>query len=305
MNDLTKLLKHIRIDLSAVERCAEEWKDLELARPDWRVPALPDFSDRVAEFQFLTVVNSLNFCFIAVDHRPRWRRLDGEYGAFGFFRSLGQAWSRWTDEDSRLIPDKLAAVTEEELALVFSGDPACGPMPLLPERVVILREFARGCAEFPWDKTNWTRREMLAELNRCFPSYRDELVVDDTTIEVAKRGQLLLSMLSGRGLIELADPENVDLFADYRVPQVLRELGILVYPEELLALLHSGALLEEGHPFEREIRLVTLAAGPLLKQALADRGRIVDCLALDFHLWILTRSPRQMLPFHRTYSTKY
>lgn len=48
------------------------------------------------------------------------------------------------------------------------------------------------------------------------------------------------------------------MFADYRVPQILQAKGVMVYDQDLKALIESGAQLPSGGAAESEIRAVTV-----------------------------------------------
>ncbi len=50
------------------------------------------------------------------------------------------------------------------------------------------------------------------------------------------------------------------MFADYRVPQILRELNILNYSDQLAQLIDSEVKLEYSSEFEVEIRALTIVA---------------------------------------------
>lgn len=50
------------------------------------------------------------------------------------------------------------------------------------------------------------------------------------------------------------------MFADYRVPQILRELNILKYSDHLCKLIDSETELEYSSEYEVEIRAVTIVA---------------------------------------------
>ncbi len=50
------------------------------------------------------------------------------------------------------------------------------------------------------------------------------------------------------------------MFADYRVPQILRELNILNYSDNLAQLVDTETELEYSSEFEVEIRALTIVA---------------------------------------------
>lgn len=63
------------------------------------------------------------------------------------------------------------------------------------------------------------------------------------------------------------------MFADYRVPAVLRQVGVLRYSDRLAARVAAGELVEPGGREEAEIRGCTIHAVELLRAAVARRVR--------------------------------
>jgi len=77
-------------------------------------------------------------------------------------------------------------------------------------------------------------------------------------------------------------------FADYRLPQLLRAEGALVYAPALAAAVDAGARLPAGGAEEVEIRAATVTAVDALLGALRERG-VTELTAaeLDWRLWQL------------------
>jgi hypothetical protein len=106
----------VRIDDGA-RPPADRYARDELRLPDWRAPELPTFGDRVADFQFLLLVNAINFCFVESDDRPRWvNAKTGAEGAFGMFAALAGLYPSLLGEGGTLSSAKLISLTPERLA---------------------------------------------------------------------------------------------------------------------------------------------------------------------------------------------
>lgn len=299
-------LARVRIDEAALDRLADRYAREELPLPDWRAPELPSFGNRVADFQFLLLVNAINFCFLETDERPRYADAEtGVEGAFGMFAALARLYPSLLGSDGTLAPDKLLNLSFRRFGAALAPAPGRGPMPLLEERLGLLAEVASGADLFPFERDAFTRREFLDLLTDRFPGYDDRFTYRGVEVEAAKRAQLLLAMLHGRGIVACLDPETVDLFADYRVPQTLREAGAILYPDDLIDRLARREFLREGEEDEREIRVATLACGRMLRDRLRMRGRPAGCMEIDFKLWCEARTLSDPLPFHRTLSQKY
>jgi hypothetical protein len=303
--ELESLLGEVSISREGIKKLSEVIKEEDIKMPDWNIPQLPDFGNRILNFQFLTFINSMNFCFIESDERERWRnKKTGEYGAFGVFAALSD-YFRTIVKDNMLEYRKLGEVDLEKMEEIFAGDENYGKLPLLDERVKIFHELSENMERFPFEQTRFTRDEFIGKLVESFPSYSDFVEYKGMKIEMMKRAQLLMGMLMARGIVEIEDPDNIDLFADYRVPQVLREFGILVYSDELIEKLKRREFLSEGGRFESEIRIATIVAGRLIKNYFETVGKKINCVELDYFLWIRSRNLDGALEFHRTYSIKY
>lgn len=104
--------------------------------------------------------------------------------------------------------------------------------------------------------------------------------------------------------------------ADYRVPVVLRELGLLSYAPELAAAVDGRRELAAGSREETEIRAATVEAVERLRAALAARlaaeGRAgaaaprVNSVQLDWWLWEAGERDRtRHRPHHRVLTVYY
>ncbi|MCA9573424.1 MAG: hypothetical protein KC656_36565, partial [Myxococcales bacterium] len=109
-----------------------------------------------------------------------------------------------------------------------------------------------------------------------------------------------------RGPGAFHDVDRLTVFADYRLPQVLRGAGLMRLPEPLARRIEAGEVLAEGCPEEVEIRAATVHLGELIRQALSARYPGITALQVDHALWrsgVLGRA--RLPPFHRCRTTDY
>jgi hypothetical protein len=64
--------------------------------------------------------------------------------------------------------------------------------------------------------------------------------------------------------IKFTNQNDLTMFADYRVPQILRQFDILKYSEELASLIDSETEIAYSSPYEVEIRACTVVAVELI-----------------------------------------
>lgn len=97
-----------------------------------------------------------------------------------------------------------------------------------------------------------------------FPSFRDVHRYGGLEVPLLKRVQILAADVwgcyEGAGAGAFADIGRLTMFADYRVPQILRFLGALAYTDSAQARLAAGELLPSGDPLEVEIRACSITA---------------------------------------------
>lgn len=302
--------RSVGIDQGAVERLAVRLARRGVEAPTWRVwPHWWEDSDRAADY--VLVLDALNFCFWG---EPRWRvtyegrQLDGYWAlAAGLRRAL--------DAGVPLLDAAfLADVDEAEVRSLFAGQ---AEIPLLSARVANLREVGRGLQAVGGSFAGMVRaaagsgEALVAEVARRFPSFDDRAAYDGAPVAFYKRAQILVSDLhgiyEGRGLGAFADLDRLTAFADYKIPQVLREAGILVYGPALAATVDRQELIPPGDPREVEIRAATIWGCELLRRALARLrpGPPLRAFEVDWLLWSDAQGSEISRPYHRTRTAYY
>ena len=89
---------------------------------------------------------------------------------------------------------------------------------------------------------------------------------------------------------QLEEHIELTMFADYRVPQILRHRGILEYSEQLAAAIDSETELEHRGAFEVELRAATIVVvGQIFRKA-QELGsyNLQQALQCEFEVdWVL------------------
>lgn len=103
-----------------------------------------------------------------------------------------------------------------------------------------------------------------------------------------------------------SDADQLTMFADYRVPQPLRELGLLVLSDGLKKRIDAGEELLAGSPEEVELRAASIQAVEALKVSLRDMGHDLVSIQIDWWLWTHGEAHKDELPpHHRTRTVFY
>jgi putative queuosine salvage protein len=314
--DVLREASFVQLDLGAVERLAARWAD-ESWPENSAFPEMHYFDGTERTLNWLLLLDALNFCFWAFPGEARWRvewrdeTLDG-------YNALAAALSRAIEDGQPLHDaDYLAALDEKTLAEILRPAPDATPIPLFAERLANAREvgrvlqgrydgqFANALAAAERDATN-----LALLLARDFPSFADVATWNGQRIPFLKRAQIcvadVFTAFGGMGLGALTGLDGLTAFADYKLPQLLRYQGVMVYTPELAAQVDAYQEIAVGSQPEVEIRAATVWAVELIRRALAGHGVIRPASEIDYRLWSESQTPTpDMRPYHRTRTIYY
>ncbi|MCR4405277.1 MAG: queuosine salvage family protein [Candidatus Acetothermia bacterium] len=263
---------------------------------------------------YLLVLDSLNFCFWAPEGKRKWK-VDYAGEALSGYFALAGALKRAFEAGLPLDDARyLARLSTHELKKLLAGR---GELQLLDRRAGILNELGRallerheGRASRLVEAAGGKAVELVRLVVRELPSFRDEAEYKKRTIRFYKRAQILAADLwlafAGKSWGRFEDIGQLTAFADYKLPQVLRQLGVLRYSPELAERIDRLEPLEAGSPEEVEIRANTIWAVELLREELARQGRDLMAIELDWLLWGMgQREKFKQRPHHRTVTIFY
>ena len=164
------------------------------------------------------------------------------------------------------------------------------PLPLEDERARLLREVGRGLVDhFGGAPRGSSPRRMDAptsssiSLVRIFGGFRDVAIDprDGSQVFLYKRAQIFVGDLwgrfNGRGLGRFDESiKELTMFADYRVPVVLRNMGILRYEPNLARKVDqhnfsTADIVAAGSAEEVDVRACTVQAVERMRRALEER----------------------------------
>lgn len=320
--------RHVQIDHDAVVRVAGQ-----ITGPGQNVPEWGDdlhFRDgtwRTAGW--VLALDALNFCFWSEDADPdnRWRVKYGGQVYDGYW-ALVAALRRAVDEGVPLWdPLTLANLTAAGVAHILrpseEGSPA---IPLFEVRLRNLNEMGRGLLDFvnvrgaassgihPVETflacANRSAATLVEQAAAWFPSFNDVAIYRGNEVRFYKRGQILAADLhaafGGEGLGAFDDLPALTAFADYKVPQVLRRLGIITYAAGLARRIDTRTLIPAGSEAEIEIRAATIWSCELLRQEVAESGAPMTATEIDWALWQAGQTvDAKDRPYHRTLTGFY
>jgi hypothetical protein len=260
---------------------------------------------------FILLFNSVNFCYWG---SPKWTveygrgRYDGAWGMLAALRKALDA------KVPLLDAAFLEAIREEQMREVLRGSTE---IPLFRERLGIFRETGRilrekydGHAVEIVNRGKGNALRMLDLIVNDFPSFNDCASYKGFQVQFHKRAQLATGdmhrMCEEEDSIAIEDVDRLTAFADYKIPQVLRNMGILRYSKSLSDRIDRGIFIPAGSGEEIEIRAHTIRAVELMKRALSTTIPGITAMAIDSCLWLRgqEKSPHDK-PYHLTKTIAY
>jgi hypothetical protein len=290
-----------------LQSAVTQWGHLLEASASWHHPC--HFFDGSEEtVRWIFVLDVLNHCFWPDVGSPVWTvSYQGE--SWSGYWGLAASLKRGMEQGFPITKARyLATIAEKDLLAIFAGE---GEIPMFAERLANLRE-AGDILESCFDgdvlqlvgATQGSGVRAVLQVVAAFPSFRDEASYRGRTIHFWKRAQILVADLyhafSGKGWGAFFDIDRLTAFADYKLPQVLRCLGVISYHADLGQRIDHQAPLRAGSEEEVEIRAATIWAVEAFRIAFQHRGITANSMHIDQWLWRLGQlEPFRGKPYHR------
>jgi hypothetical protein len=258
--------------------------------------------------QYIFVLDALNFCF--------WPTPGLEYDY------LATCLRKVLENDSTAFSaENLSSISSTTLASWFPEY----SLPELDERVLRLNELGEALsADFDGLAQNIVRAAegsavcLVRLILQYIPGFRDTSVYKGRLVHFYKRAQILVGDLwaaYGRSTesadgatgncYNFTDLAELTMFADYRVPQILRQMNVLRYSDALINAIDTKTELPFGSEEEIEIRACTVVAVERLQEALSRSGVNVLVIEVDWLLWQIGEKTKDDIPPHHRTRTIY
>jgi len=303
----------VRIERQAVAPFAEHLGSQGIPAPSW--DAFHHFRGSDEEtVAYVLLLDTLNFCFWPPVGMQKWEvEYEGTWfsGYYALALSLKKAM-----EAGRPLTNAhyLAGLSMDGLEEILCGR---GALQLMERRLQSVKELGRvllknhqGRAEILVAAAERSAVALARRLGRELSSFRDDATYSGKKVFFYKRAQIFAADLhgafGGKGWGAFYDLGELTAFADYKLPQVLRHVGILEYGGALAEKVDHMSLLGPGSLEEAEIRANTIWAVELIRDALRGKGREFTSSEIDWLLWNLGQEDRfRVKPYHRTVSIFY
>ncbi|XP_068329910.1 uncharacterized protein [Pyrus communis] len=289
---------HVLVDSSGIEKVAETIDTI--PKVEWDFEGIHYFDNGPLTVQYLFVLDALNFCF--------WPDKDLNYDnlAAGLKAAI-------QNDKSVFDADRLQKYTGPELRELLKWPRS---LPLEDERVRLLHEVGfelersfDGKASNLVESCGKSAVKLVALVTRHFPGFRDHSVYKGHQVFLYKRAQIFAADLwgafGGQGYGEFYDIGSITIMADYIVPAVLQQLGVLKYSATLASAIKANSQIVAGSEEEVELRACSIYAVEKMKELISMKsGKQVLSIELDLWLWSFgIQCPA--LQHHRTLSIYY
>lgn len=274
--------------------------------------------------QYVLVLDALNFCFW-----PSSTALEYDTLA-SVLRDVLKA------DPKAFDADRLEALTAETLQGWFAASKH--EMPNIEERVrklnevgAVLRRYFDGSCAAMIRQAKGSAVALTELVVQHFPGFRDETLYKGRQVFLYKRAQIFVADVwaaygqkttttttggdSSDNLAAFFDMDRLTCFADYRIPQLFRALGVFVYSEPLSRAVDAKEEITAGHAWEVEVRAATVVAVQRLREkinALRGAGGAggatagITSVEVDWLLWQEGEAKKdEIAPHHRTLTVFY
>ncbi len=318
-------VKDVSVSQQAIKKLAALLADKDLKIPRWDSPVFPE---KIGDFiEFVGVVNSINFCF---DNFETGKRFSVEYpeGSGKVWEgsmALAAAFKRALDEGLPIFdPWYLLRLDEMQLSHILR--PKTISIPMFRSRLQHLNNLGRVLLDRKMNFQFLLIRHRFSLFSSLYGGYLiDALSSLDCYRDVVfwnvngrnhvlrfnKRAYLFALVYYGRALssgvnLLLEDPHNILPITDWRIAQVLRSFGVLVYSKKLAETVDNRIPLKRESDMEIEIRVQTVNAMTMLLKSINDLlypMKTVTIIALDNYLYNLSKTLTS--EHHLTMTTAY
>ncbi len=263
------------------------------------------------KLHFLFILDSTSFSYWG---DPKWtlEYKNKQYdGAMGMIAVLGRA----MEEDMPILDFSCCAnMSEVDFAKMLRANMV---IPLFEKRLEFLREIGKvvvdryqGKLKNMINEARGDTMNLLDIILKNFPPFKDDSVYKGKEIYFFKRAQLFISdiyeMFNGMSFGRLQNISQLTACADYKLPQILRKLGILVYKKDLADRVDNKIEILHNSDEEIEIRANTIWAVEQIKEAARTRIQNIRSTEINDHLWLLSQKKLpDDKPYHRTRTAAY
>ncbi|MBD3270661.1 hypothetical protein GF376_03990 [Candidatus Peregrinibacteria bacterium] len=303
--------EHVKINYEKVNEFVEYFNDSHIKHWIDESPFNIRDLNTKDRLHFLLFFNSISFSYWG---DPKWKIIyhsEEVDGAYGMISAIARA----IENKIPILDAKfLSEIKGEELSKILEGNVQ---IPLFEERLNILREIGTTLLnKYDGDFTNLIKKatgdsqKLLSLIIEHFPSFEDSSTYNGKQVYFYKRAQLLVADIvqafNGHKFGKLKNIDKLTACADYKLPFVLRRLGVFSYSDYLADKIDHKIQIDKDSKEEIELRANTIWVIELIKQKVKNKIAHADSIHVNDHIWILSQEKlKNDKPYHFTRTTSY
>ena len=260
--------------------------------------------------QLIFIEDAVNFCFWAEKGKEKWQIEwpEGNIVTGGWY-ALVKSFERSLAGSIRILDaNYLSEIKLSDVQDLFRSSNGV-EIPLIAERVKNLQEVGKVLSQ-KYDgqfinlveSAKFDAIPLVKKIYEEFSSFGDIASFEGQSVYLLKRAQIVASDLT---YIFPEKIKNADLlrgFADYKLPQIFREVGLMAYTPSLAQDIDDYKLITAGSREEVEIRSATVWSIELIRQQLEK----YTSSQIDNAVWLISQDQSRVThPYHRTYTIYY
>ena len=266
------------------------------------------FGDLFLTPQKVFLEDVVNFCFWTIPNKEKWHIEYPQDRIVDGWDALIACFDRAIDEKVPILDaEYLETISKKDIVYIFRGRHST-KLSQLDTRRTFLQEAGKVlCKEFDGSvdvflkHASYDAVKIVKSILKHFASFRDYAMYKDREIALLKRAQITAFDISLLPNIQMKNIDQLTIFADYKLPQILRGFGILKYHKELTKKVDSYTILEKDSPEEIEIRSATIWACELIAHKIGEKP-----VTVDNALWHLSHEmDKKLAPNHRVLTCYY
>jgi hypothetical protein len=220
------------------------------------------------------------------------------------------------DQDGLPILDShsWSSITDNQFRCMLTGNVV---IPRFDSRLNIFRELGtqlqasfNGNIQRLLSQGNYDALSITDTIIATFKSFDDSAVYRGVPVHFRKRAQLFVSdvarTIDDDSLGRIKHTDKLTAAADYKLPWILRRLGILRYDPSLAARIDRRLLLKPSSEEEIEIRACTIWAVQYIVEQLHRRLPSLCAIDVNDVLWLMSQAHKPNdEPYHLCDTTAY
>lgn len=233
------------------------------------------------------IIESLNFCFW---QKPKWEIVYEDKRISGSMAMLYSIINAVQTKVIILDVEELKKIDKKQFKSIFTTK--YGTLSMIDRRY---ENFVQTINLFDSNKNIYeelfsisTDTDLLEYITSHLDSFDDKSNYKGNTIHFNKRATLLVNDLynvSSTIRTNIGNVNNLSGCADYGVPRVFRDFGILEYSKKLTDIIDSEKELKHDSEMEIEIRANMLYCIELIKDELLLKNTVINAVQLDNLIW--------------------